>query len=167
MINRRNLIFATSAVLGASAVSGTLSFSGAALGSKSGKVFEITKTEDEWKSILSPDQFAVLRKHATERAGTSPLLKEKREGIYACAGCKLPLYKSEHKYDSKTGWPSFTQAIENALGTKEDNTLFITRTEAHCRRCGGHLGHIFEDGPKPLGKRHCINGLAMVFEPKA
>ncbi len=167
MINRRNLIFATSTVLGVSAISGTLYLPGAALAKTSRKVFEITKTEDEWKAILTPDQFAVLRKHATERAGTSPLLKEKREGLYNCAGCKLSLYKSEHKYDSKTGWPSFTQAIENAIGTQPDNTLFITRTEAHCRRCGGHLGHIFEDGPKPLGKRHCINGIAMVFEPNA
>ncbi len=167
MINSRNLIFATSTVLGVSALSGSLYLSGAAIGGASRKGFEIVKTDEEWKAILTPDQFAVLRKHATERAGTSPLLKEKREGLYNCAACELSLYRSEHKYDSKTGWPSFTQEIDNAIGTKEDNTLFVSRTEAHCRRCGGHLGHIFDDGPKPLGKRHCINGLAMTFVPNA
>ena len=131
------------------------------------KGFEIVKTEAEWKKILTPNQFAVLRKHATEKAGTSPLLKEARTGTYNCAGCDLPLYKSEDKYDSGTGWPSFTRSIENAIGTKEDNTLFVTRTEAHCRRCGGHLGHIFDDGPKPTGMRHCINGIALTFKETA
>lgn len=127
--------------------------------------FEIQKTEAEWKKLLTPDQFAVLRKEATEVEGSSPLLKEKRKGVYHCAGCDLPVYQSEDKYDSKTGWPSFTKAIKNAIGTKEDNKIFVTRTEVHCRRCGGHLGHIFEDGPEPLGKRHCLNGLALKFVP--
>jgi peptide-methionine (R)-S-oxide reductase len=127
--------------------------------------FEITRTEAEWREILTPNQFAVLREEATERPFTSPLNKEERAGIFHCAGCDLPLYSSEAKYDSGTGWPSFWESLPNAIGTKEDNSLFMTRTECHCRRCGGHLGHIFDDGPPPTGKRHCINGIAMTFKP--
>lgn len=129
------------------------------------ETFEITKTEDEWRAILTEQQFAVLREEATERAFTSPLNNEKRAGLFHCAGCDLPLYSSEVKYDSGTGWPSFWEALPNAIGTRPDNSLFMTRTECHCRRCGGHLGHIFDDGPQPTGKRHCINGVAMQFRP--
>ena len=129
--------------------------------------FEITYTEAEWRAKLTPDQFAVLRQEATERPFTSPLLHEKRTGTYHCAGCDLPLYASETKYDSRTGWPSFYDALENAVGTKRDYKLFLPRTEVHCRRCGGHLGHVFEDGPPPTGLRHCINGLALTFRPQA
>ena len=133
--------------------------------SETAGTFEVTKTEAEWREILTDDQFAVLRQHGTERAGTSPLLAEKRAGTYDCAGCALPLYSSETKYDSGTGWPSFWEALPDAVGTQEDSSWFMTRTEVHCRRCGGHLGHIFDDGPEPTGKRHCINGVALKFTP--
>ncbi|MDN5788273.1 peptide-methionine (R)-S-oxide reductase MsrB [Pseudorhodobacter sp.] len=132
--------------------------------------FEITLTDAEWKKRLTPAQFAVLRQDVTEKAFSntlmgekSPLLKEARSGTYHCAGCDLPVYPSKTKFDSGTGWPSFYASLPDAVGTKEDSTLFTTRLEVHCRRCGGHLGHIFNDGPKPTGKRHCLNGLAMTF----
>jgi len=129
--------------------------------------FEITKTAEEWKKILSPEAYYVLREHGTERAGSSPLDKTYTAGIYNCAGCDLPLYSSETKFDSGTGWPSFWKAMDNAVGTTTDKSFFMVRTEVHCRRCGGHLGHIFPDGPKPTGDRHCINGVALKFVPKA
>jgi peptide-methionine (R)-S-oxide reductase len=129
-----------------------------------GKTFEITKTDDEWRKVLTKEQFYVLRKHGTERAYSHPLNDNKLAGNYHCAGCDLPLYSSNTKFDSRTGWPSFWQALENAVGTKTDYLLFgYPRTEVHCRRCGGHLGHIFDDGPPPTGKRHCINGVSLKF----
>jgi peptide-methionine (R)-S-oxide reductase len=131
------------------------------------KKFEIVKTEDEWKKSLTPDQFYVLRKHGTERAFTSPLDKNYADGMYHCAGCDLPLFSSATKYDSTTGWPSFWQPLENAVGTSVDYLIGYARTEVHCRRCGGHLGHAFPDGPKPTGQRYCMNGVAMKFVPKA
>ena len=131
------------------------------------KMFEITKSEAEWKKSLSADQYYVLREHGTERAGTSPLDKIYAVGNYTCAACDLPLFTSDTKFDSGTGWPSFFQPIENAVGTSTDRKFFTTRTEVHCRRCGGHLGHVFDDGPKPTGKRYCMNGVAMKFVPKA
>ncbi len=130
-----------------------------------GERFPVMKTEDEWKKQLTPEQFQVLRKHDTERAGTSPLNKEKRVGTFYCAGCDKPLYKSDTKFESGTGWPSFWQPIEGAIGTTTDRKFFMTRTELHCANCGGHLGHVFEDGPKPTGLRYCMNGVAMTFKP--
>lgn len=127
--------------------------------------FEITKTEEEWRKILTPEQFNVLRKHGTERAYTSPLDKEYGEGTYACAGCDLPLFSSETKFNSGTGWPSFYAPLEGAIETSLDRSLFMTRIEVHCRRCGGHLGHVFDDGPPPTGKRYCMNGVALKFIP--
>jgi peptide-methionine (R)-S-oxide reductase len=125
--------------------------------------FEVTRTEAEWRAMLTPLQYRVMREEGTERAGTSPLDKLYDPGTYHCRGCDLPLYASEHKYDSGTGWPSFWQALDNAVETKPDRKLFTVRTEVHCRRCGSHLGHIFDDGPQPTGKRHCLNGASLVF----
>jgi peptide-methionine (R)-S-oxide reductase len=132
-----------------------------------GKRFEIEKSAAEWRKILTPAQFAVLREHDTERAGTSPLNREKRRGTYHCAGCDLPLFASTTKYESGTGWPSFYQPLPNAVGTQSDRSFFMERTEVHCRRCGGHLGHVFDDGPQPTGLRYCMNGVALKFVPAA
>ncbi len=131
-----------------------------------GKTFEITKTLAEWKKILTPAQYHVLRDHGTERPFSHPYDKLYQPGVYNCAGCDLPLFSSETKYDSTTGWPSFWKPLDNALGTTEDRTLFMLRVEYHCRRCGGHQGHVFEDGPKPTGQRYCNNGVALKFVPK-
>ncbi|MBD2093124.1 peptide-methionine (R)-S-oxide reductase MsrB [Microcoleus sp. FACHB-1515] len=127
--------------------------------------FEVAKTEAEWREILTPEQFHVLRKHGTERAGTSPLDKNYETGTYVCAGCGTPLFTSETKFNSRTGWPSFYAPIEGAIETTVDRSLFMTRTEVHCRRCGGHLGHVFKDGPAPTGDRYCMNGVALEFTP--
>lgn len=127
--------------------------------------FEITRSEAEWRRILTKAQFNVLRKHGTERPGSSPLNRETRTGLYHCAGCDLALFSSDTKYESHTGWPSFWDVLKNAVGTQPDDTLFTRRTEVHCRRCGGHLGHVFKDGPRPTGLRYCMNGVAMTFRP--
>lgn len=127
--------------------------------------FAFTLSDAEWKKRLGPPAYAVLRKEATERAWTSPLLKEKRKGLYACAGCGQPLFRSNTKYDSRTGWPSFFAPIKGAVSTATDHKIGIPRTEVHCSRCGGHLGHVFNDGPRPTGKRYCLNGLALKFRP--
>ncbi len=128
--------------------------------------YEIQKTEQEWKETLTPEQFKVLRKHGTERAGTSPLDKVYDRGTYICAGCGQPLFNADAKFDSGTGWPSFYQPLEDAIDTKSDRSLFMTRTEVHCSRCGGHLGHVFNDGPKPTGLRYCMNGVSLEFAPE-
>ena len=130
------------------------------------KTFRITKTEAQWRATLTKGEFFILRQAGTERAYTSPLNTEKRKGTYVCAGCGNKLYSSAHKFDSGTGWPSFYQAINSgAVGTSTDYKIGYPRTEVHCAECGGHLGHIFGDGPAPTGQRHCINGLAMNFRP--
>lgn len=128
--------------------------------------YKIQKTEQEWKETLTPEQFRVLRKHGTERAGTSPLDKVYDQGTYLCAGCGQALFNAETKFNSGTGWPSFYQPLEGAIGTTVDRSLFMTRTEVHCGRCGGHLGHVFNDGPKPTGQRYCMNGVSLEFVPK-
>ena len=129
--------------------------------------FEVQKSDSEWRALLSKAQYEVLRLHRTETPGSSPLNHEKRKGVFACAGCDLPLFSSDTKYDSRTGWPSFFKPLDNSIGTTVDKSLFMTRTEVHCRRCGGHLGHVFEDGPPPTGLRYCINGVALTFSPDA
>ena len=128
--------------------------------------YEVQKTEQEWKESLSPEAFKVLRKHGTERAGTSPLDKVYDKGTYVCAGCGQPLFNSDTKFNSGTGWPSFYQPLEQAVGTTTDRSLFMTRTEVHCSRCGGHLGHVFGDGPQPTGQRYCMNGVSLEFVPE-
>ncbi len=153
---------------------GGLSFAALGLGAAFAKaekapadVFEVTKTDAEWKAQLSPAAYATLRHEATERPNTSPLVNEHRKGLFNCAGCDLALYDSATKFESGTGWPSFYDHLPNAIGSKDDNTFFTTRTEVHCRRCGGHLGHVFDDGPKPTGMRYCMNGVALKFVPVA
>jgi len=127
--------------------------------------FPVTKTDEEWQASLTPRQYAVLRRHDTEYPGTSPLLDEHRDGTFACAGCGQVLFTSGTKYESGSGWPSFYRAVEGAVGTSEDSTLGMRRVEIHCSRCGGHLGHVFPDGPRPTGERYCTNGAALTFAP--
>ncbi len=160
MITRRNLLGTGSIALGTILTIGCGSRSDAAPGK-----FAITKTSAEWKRQLGPQRYAILREEGTEPPYSSPLNKEMRRGIYACAGCALPVFSSTTKFDSGTGWPSFWREIPGNVSFKRDTSLFMERTEEHCRRCGGHLGHVFDDGPKPTGKRHCINGLSLIFKP--
>jgi peptide-methionine (R)-S-oxide reductase len=129
------------------------------------ETFPVQKSEAEWRAALSPEAFRVLRGHGTERPGTSPLNHEKRTGTFTCAGCGTPLFQSDTKFESGTGWPSFFRPIEGAVATRTDRSFFMTRVEVHCARCGGHLGHVFPDGPKPTGERYCMNGVSLAFQP--
>ncbi|HEX2215384.1 MAG TPA: peptide-methionine (R)-S-oxide reductase MsrB [Xanthobacteraceae bacterium] len=162
MITRRDFALGT-ACAGLAALTWRLNMSVSA--EAKGKSFEVTRSDEEWRRLLDDQQYYVLRKHGTERAGTSPLNREKRKGTFVCAGCDNPLFSSETKFESGTGWPSFYQPLPDAIGTSSDRSWFMTRTEVHCARCGGHLGHVFDDGPQPTGLRYCMNGVAMKFEP--
>jgi peptide-methionine (R)-S-oxide reductase len=149
------------------AVGGFAAFQGLGLGQSRAagpQAFEVTHTDDEWRKLLSPSQYAVLRQEGTERPFSSPLNKEHRKGLFACAGCALDLFSSTTKFDSGTGWPSFWQPLPNAVSEQTDSSLGMSRTAVACRRCGGHLGHVFPDGPKPTGLRYCMNGLALTFK---
>jgi peptide-methionine (R)-S-oxide reductase len=162
MLHRRNLLRAATAFGALAAL-----FRPRASAAEAKEVsFEITKTEAEWRKLLTPQQFYVLRGHGTERPFSSPLDREHRAGTFSCAGCELPLFASTSKFDSRTGWPSFYAPLEDAVATTTDRSLFMTRTEVHCRRCGGHLGHVFDDGPPPTGLRYCMNGVALKFTPE-
>lgn len=130
------------------------------------ETFPVEKSDTEWRALLSPDQFRVLREHGTERAGTSPLNYEKRTGIYHCAGCGKALFESSTKYESGSGWPSFFRPLPDAVATTTDSSHGMVRVEVHCQNCGGHLGHVFTDGPQPTGQRYCMNGVSLKFEPK-
>jgi peptide-methionine (R)-S-oxide reductase len=160
MIRRRFLL--ASGAVGLAAAFGLARWSAAP---KADETFEVMHTDAEWHKLLTPDQYAVLRESATERAFTSPLLHEERRGNFACAGCDLDLFSSTTKFDSGTGWPSFWAPLDNAVGTTRDTSFFVVRTAVHCRRCGGHLGHVFDDGPQPTGLRYCMNGVALRFRP--
>lgn len=160
MLNRRNILQNLGAVSAALAGARVLLASGPVHAARS---YEVSHTEAEWQKLLRPDQYRILRKAGTEPPYTSPLNKEKRAGVFSCAGCALPLFSSATKFESGTGWPSFWQPLANAVVEESDTTLFMKRTEVLCRRCGGHLGHVFDDGPKPTGLRYCMNGLALNF----
>ncbi|HPF25725.1 MAG TPA: peptide-methionine (R)-S-oxide reductase MsrB [Steroidobacteraceae bacterium] len=161
--SRRTVLWTLAAVTGGALAIARLP---ARAAKRSGR-FEIEKTPAEWREILTPEQYRVLREHGTERAGSSPLDNEKRAGVYRCAGCQLPVFSSTTKYDSGTGWPSFYAPLKGAIGTSIESGFFGDNTEVHCRRCGGHLGHVFDDGPKPTGLRYCMNGVALTFVPAA
>jgi len=166
MITRRHILLGTAGVAAVAAVGvGVLKWQGGQATAATEAKFEVTKTPEEWRKILTPQQYAVLREEDTERPWTSPLNKEKREGTFACAGCELPLFASKTKFESGTGWPSFYAPIEDNVAVQRDLSWGMARDEVHCRRCGGHLGHVFNDGPKPTGLRYCINGLSLDFIP--
>ncbi|WP_315798878.1 peptide-methionine (R)-S-oxide reductase MsrB [Bradyrhizobium sp. SZCCHNRI3043] len=161
MIDRRLMFTTAAGLFGFTA----LRWLGDSAPARAAEKFEIEKTEAEWRAQLTPQQYEILREEGTERPWTSPLLKEHRKGTFACAGCDLPLFSSDTKFDSGSGWPSFFKPLDNAVATRQDKTYGMVRTEVHCRRCGGHLGHVFDDGPKPTGLRYCMDGLSLTFHP--
>ena len=159
MITRRNLLSSCALGLAGAAI-------GLPIGSAAaGETFEVTRTEAEWRKLLTPAQYAVLRESATERPFSSPLLDEHRHGTFACAGCQNGLFSSDTKFDSGTGWPSFWKPLDKGVGETQDTSFGMVRTAVHCSRCGGHLGHVFDDGPRPTGLRYCMNGVALTFKP--
>ena len=162
---RREMLALSGAVAGGALFMGFRFAGSAEPREAASQAFEVHHTDAEWRALLTPEQYYVLRQEGTERAFTSPLDHETRSGVFACAGCKLDLFSSKTKYDSQTGWPSFWQPLPNAVGKRTDSTLGMEREEVHCRRCGGHLGHVFDDGPRPTGLRYCMNGVAMTFTP--
>ena len=160
MMSRRDTLLGVGAVAGLLAgVRGLFSVAPA----HAARAYEVTHTPAEWQKLLRPAQYDVLRQGGTERPGSSPLNKEKRSGVFSCAGCALPLFSAATKFESGTGWPSFWKPLDQAVVEESDSTLFMKRTEVLCRRCGGHLGHVFDDGPKPTGLRYCMNGVALNF----
>jgi peptide-methionine (R)-S-oxide reductase len=162
-LDRRSLLLGGTALAGLAA----LGVAVAAEGEPVAGDFEVKHTPEEWLAILGPEAYHVMREQGTEYPWTSALLEEHRDGTFMCAGCELPLFDSKTKYDSGTGWPSFYQPLDNAVGTMTDTLLGYERTEVHCRRCGGHLGHVFNDGPAPTGLRYCMDGVALKFAPRA
>ena len=164
MMTRRTVALGSVAVA-ALVVTGVLALRRRGRANAAVEIFEVTHTPEEWQKLLTPEQYAVLRQEDTERPFTSPLNNEHRKGTFACAGCDLPLFLSDTKFDSGTGWPSFYAPIDGAVAQRTDYTFGIVRDEVHCRRCGGHLGHVFNDGPKPTGLRYCMNGVALKFVP--
>jgi len=154
-MDRRLFLMTSTATLAVAGFSGAI---------QAKETFEITRSESEWRALLTKAQYNVMRNEGTERAGSSPLDKNYAEGTYLCRGCELPIYSSKAKFDSGTGWPSFWKSLPDAVETKPDRKFLRLRTEVHCRRCGSHLGHIFNDGPKPTGKRHCLNGVSLIFQ---
>ncbi|HEY4079794.1 MAG TPA: peptide-methionine (R)-S-oxide reductase MsrB [Burkholderiaceae bacterium] len=163
MNTRRTLLLAG---LGGSAAAAAGLFSRWAVAAPSAEVFEVSHTDAEWRAKLSKPQYDVLRHEGTEWPGSSPLNSEHRSGTFSCAGCELALFSSKTKFESGTGWPSFWKPLDKAVIERQDRTMGMLRTEVHCRRCGGHLGHVFDDGPKPTGLRYCMNGVAMSFAPQ-
>ena len=164
-MHRRQFLSVAGATLGLAPIVVWFARPSAARRPTTGERFPLEKTDEQWRRELTPAAYYVLREHGTERAGTSPLNHEKREGTFHCAACGQPLFDSDTKYESGTGWPSFWKPLDNAVGTTVDRSYFMVRTEVHCARCGGHLGHVFEDGPKPTGLRYCMNGVALAFKP--